>query len=76
MVGPLGTVKTATINSNGILNFPNRPNGAVIYNRNTTLQVEFTRKAIQNIIKNENYEKVCVLDFIPIYMSNFYGSRK
>ena len=51
MLGPLGTVKTATINSNGTLNFPNRPNGAVIYNRNTTLQVELTRKAIQNILK-------------------------
>ena len=51
IVGPLGTVKTATINPDGTLNFPNRPNGAVIYNRNTTLQVELTRKAIQNILK-------------------------
>lgn len=52
IVGPLGTVKNATTNPNGTLNIPNRPNGAVIYDRNTTPQVELTRKAIQNILKN------------------------
>jgi hypothetical protein len=52
IVGPLGTIKSATTNPNGTLNIPNRPNGAVIYDRNTTPQVELTRKAIQNILKN------------------------
>ncbi|MCH7411867.1 DUF6443 domain-containing protein [Belliella sp. R4-6] len=54
IVGPLGTVNpnNVTKNPNGTLNVPNRTNGAVIYDRNTTPQVELTRKAIQNIIKN------------------------
>ncbi len=52
IVGPLGTVNNATTNPNGTLNIPNRPNGAVIYDRNTTPQVELTKKAIQNILKN------------------------
>src|SRR6218665_3999076 len=51
IVGPLGTVNTnqVTTNPNGTLN---RPNGAVIYDRNTTPQVEIKRKAIENILKN------------------------
>ena len=53
IVGPLGTVNTnqVTTNPNGTLNVPNRPNGAVIYDRNT-MPLELKRKAIENILKN------------------------
>jgi hypothetical protein len=54
IVGPLGTVNPNSIftNPNGTLNVPNRPNGAVFYDRNASNQVELTKKAIQNILKN------------------------
>ena len=54
IVGPLGTVNpnNVTSNPNGTLNIPNRPNGAVIYDRNTTPLLELTRKSIKNILKN------------------------
>ena len=52
IVGPLGTVNNATTKPDGTLSIPNRPNGVVIYDRNTTPQVELTRKAVQKILKN------------------------
>ncbi len=53
IVGPLGTINAqqVTSNPNGSLNIPNRINGAVIYDRNSTPLIELTRKAIERIIK-------------------------
>ena len=54
IVGPLGTVNlnNVTTNPNGTFNVPNRPNGAVIYDRNTNRILRLERNAIQNILKN------------------------
>jgi RHS repeat-associated protein len=53
IVGPLGTINSNQVisNPNGSLNFPNRSNGAVIYDRNSVPLIELTRKAIEKIIK-------------------------
>jgi hypothetical protein len=54
IVGPLGTVNpnNVTTNPNGTFNIPNRRNGAVIYDRNTTELLKLRRSVIQNILKN------------------------
>jgi len=53
IVGPLGTITSATSNPNGSVNIPYRPNGASIYNGTSlTPKVELEKKAIENIIKN------------------------
>ena len=54
IVGPLGKVNlnNVTTNPNGTFNVPNRTNGAVIYDRNTTGILKLSRSAIQNILKN------------------------
>ncbi|HFG0566834.1 TPA: hypothetical protein ACGFUW_002624, partial [Flavobacterium psychrophilum] len=53
IVGPIGTVTSATANPNGTVNVPYRPNGASIYNGTSlTPKVELEKKAIENIIKN------------------------
>lgn len=51
IVGPIGT-SNVTANPNGTPNIPNRPNEAIIYDSNSTLQIELPRKAIENILKN------------------------
>ncbi len=54
IVGPLGTINpnSVTTNPNGSLNIPSRPNGAVIYDRNSNPKVELKRDAILRIINN------------------------
>lgn len=53
IVGSLGTVNpnNVTANPNGTLNIPSRPLGIAIYDKNSTPQVELTKKAVQNILK-------------------------
>jgi len=53
IVGPLGPVNLSnvTTNPNGTFNVPNRPNGAVLYDRNTNVILKLNRSAIQNILK-------------------------
>ena len=50
IVGPLGTVTNVTQNPNGTLNIPNRPNGAAIYNRDSTPRVELKQRTIEKIL--------------------------
>ncbi|RZK47937.1 MAG: hypothetical protein EOO99_11900 [Pedobacter sp.] len=52
IIGPLGTINpnSVTINANGSLNIPSRPNGAVIYDINSIPKVELKRDAILRII--------------------------
>ncbi|HEU4788961.1 MAG TPA: DUF6443 domain-containing protein [Flavobacterium sp.] len=53
IVGPLGTVTSATANPDGSVNIPHRANGAAIYNGgNSTPRVELEKRAIENILKN------------------------
>ncbi|WP_430614152.1 hypothetical protein [Flavobacterium sp. JP2137] len=54
IVGPLKKInlKNVTTNPNGTFKVPNRPNGAVIYDRNTKELLMLSRNAIQNILKN------------------------
>ena len=53
IVGPLGNIgpNSVTINPNGSVNIPSRPNGTVIYDRNSSPKVELTINAIMRIIK-------------------------
>ena len=51
IVGPLGSINNVMSNYYGTSNIPNRPNGAVIYNKNAVPLLELTRQAIQNILK-------------------------
>jgi RHS repeat-associated protein len=53
IVGPLGTINAndVTRNPNGTLNIPKRPNGAVIYDANSTPKLQLERRAIINILK-------------------------
>jgi hypothetical protein len=50
IVGPLGTITNVTQNPNGTLNIPNRPNGAAIYNRDSTPRIELKKKTIERIL--------------------------
>lgn len=50
IVGPLGTISNVTSNPNGTLNIPTRPNGAAIYNSNSTPRVQLEQRAIQRIL--------------------------
>ncbi len=54
IVGPLGNVNASSVttNPNGTLNIPNRTNGAVIYDSNSTPRVELKRSTLINIINN------------------------
>jgi len=49
----LGTINAndVTSNPNGTLNIPKRPNGAVIYDANSTPKLQLERRAIINILK-------------------------
>lgn len=50
IVGPLGTITNVTANPNGTLNIPSRPNGAAIYDSNSTPKVELEKRAIERIL--------------------------
>ncbi|MEH6309203.1 RHS repeat-associated core domain-containing protein, partial [Olivibacter sp. CPCC 100613] len=54
IVGPLGTLKpgSATIDANGTLTVPSRPNGIVIYDRNTNPIIQLENKAVVRMLRN------------------------
>jgi RHS repeat-associated protein len=52
IVGPIGTITSATANPNGSFTTPYRPNGAVIYDSNSVPKVSLEKSAIENILKN------------------------
>lgn len=52
IVGPIGTISNVTKNSDGTLNTPSRPNGAVIYKDNQT-PLTLEKIAIERIIKKQ-----------------------
>ncbi|SFD51502.1 RHS repeat-associated core domain-containing protein [Chitinophaga sp. CF118] len=52
IVGPIGTISNVTKNSDGTLNIPSRPNGAVIY-RNNQRPLTLEKVAIERIIKKK-----------------------
>lgn len=53
IVGPIGTITSATSNPDGSINIPHRPNGISIYNRgNSVPRVELKKSAVEKILKN------------------------
>jgi len=52
IVGPIGTITSATANPDGSVITPNRPNGAVFYNSSSVEVLTLKKSAIENIIKN------------------------
>ena len=52
IVGPLETINNGTRNNNGFINIPDRTNGVVFYDRNTTPHANLSIESIWRILNN------------------------